>query len=89
MALGAGTSSILVLILRQGLTIAVAGLAVGVPAAFTATHLISSLLFGVSPTDPLTLAAVASILLAVAAGATLFPAVRASRVDPLVALRAE
>jgi predicted permease len=89
MALGAETSSILGMILRQGLTMASAGLAVGMIAALALTHLISGLLFGITPTDPLTLAVVAAILLAVALGATLLPAVRATRVDPLTALRAE
>jgi FtsX-like permease family len=89
MALGAERTSILSMIPRQGFALASAGLAVGMIAAVALTPLISSLLFGVTPTDPLTFAAVAAILLGVAVGATLFPAVRATHVDPLTALRAE
>ena len=89
LALGAQRSSIVFMILSQGLALAGIGLAAGMIAAVVATHLISSLLFGITPTDPLTFAAVAAILLAVGAGATLFPAVRATKIDPLTALRAE
>ena len=89
MALGARRGSILAMILRQGMLLAVVGLALGTAAALTATRLISGLLFGVTPTDPLTFATVLAILLAVATGATLLPALRAIRLDPLTALREE
>jgi ABC-type antimicrobial peptide transport system permease subunit len=66
-----------------------AGLAVGVAAAFGLTRLLNAQLFGVKPSDPLTFAAVPAILLVVALAAACIPALRASRVDPLVALRHE
>jgi putative ABC transport system permease protein len=89
MALGAQRSSILGMILRQGMALAAAGLGVGMAAAMASTRLISGLLFGVTPTDPVTFAAVAVILFGVAGCATLLPAVRATQVDPLTALRDE
>jgi len=89
MALGAQRSGILWLILRQGLVLAAVGLVAGTTAAIALTRLISGLLFGVTPADPLTFAAVAAILLAVAVAATLLPALRATGIDPLSALRAE
>ena len=89
MALGAQRSSVLAMILRQGMTFAAIGLGVGLAAAMALTHLISRLLFGVTPNDPITFAAVGAILLTVAGGATLVPALRATRVDPLTALRDE
>lgn len=89
MALGAQRSSILWLILRQGLILSSVGLVVGTTAAIALTRLISGLLFGVTPADPLTFAAVAAVLLAVAVGATLLPALRGTGIDPLPALRAE
>ena len=89
MALGAQRNGILILVLRQGMALAAAGLAVGMAAAIGLTHLISGLLFGVTPTDPTTFAAAAVILVGAAAGATLFPALRATRLDPLTALRDE
>lgn len=89
MALGAQRCSILGMILRQGMALAATGLGVGMAAAMALTHLVSGLLFGVTPTDPITFAAVAIILLGVAGCATLLPAVRANQVDPLTALRDE
>ena len=89
MALGAPRSTVLSMILRQGMALALVGLGVGLGASVALTRLISALLFGIAPTDPTTFAAVAAILLAVAGGATLFPALRAMRVNPLAALRAE
>jgi predicted lysophospholipase L1 biosynthesis ABC-type transport system permease subunit len=89
MALGAQRTSILWLILRQGLALSAVGLAVGIIAAAVLTRVISGPLFGVTPTDPLTFASVAAVLLAVAIAATLFSSLRASGVDPLLALRAD
>jgi len=71
------------------MALAVAGLAVGMAAAAALTRLISGLLFGVAPTDPVTFGTVAVVLLGVAGGATFAPAVRATQVDPLTALRDE
>ena len=89
MALGADRSAVLGLILRDGLVIIAGGLALGLGGAVALTRLLRALLFDVSPTDPLTFAAVAVALAAVALMATLLPARRAARVDPLPALRAE
>jgi putative ABC transport system permease protein len=88
-ALGASRSTILRMILRETLILATVGLAVGVPCALAASHLIGHMLFGVSANDPVTLAAVAFTLAAVAALAGFVPARRAMQVDPMVALRHE
>jgi ABC-type antimicrobial peptide transport system permease subunit len=88
-ALGASRSTILRMILRETLILAAVGLAVGLPCALAASHLIAHMLFGVSANDPLTLAAVAFTLAAVAALAGFLPARRAMQVDPMVALRHE
>jgi predicted permease len=88
-ALGASRSTILRMILRETLILAVVGLAVGLPCALAASHLIGHMLFGVSAHDPITLAAVAFTLAAVAALAGFVPARRAMQVDPMVALRHE
>jgi len=89
MALGADRSSVLGLVLRQGLSTTVMGLVVGVVGALGLTRLASSLLFEVAPTDPLTFAAVAGMITLVALLACVVPARRATRVDPMVALREE
>jgi putative ABC transport system permease protein len=88
-ALGASRSTILRMILRETLILAVVGLAVGLPCALAASHLIAHLLFDVSANDPITLAAVAFTLATVAAFAGFVPARRAMQVDPMVALRHE
>jgi putative ABC transport system permease protein len=88
-ALGAGRGAVLGLILREGMVIIVAGLIGGLTGALLLTRLLQALLFGVSPTDPLTFVVVAAVLTAVALVATLLPARRAVRVDPLPALRTE
>jgi ABC-type antimicrobial peptide transport system permease subunit len=77
------------LVLGTGMSMAALGVLIGLAAAFPLTHLMASLLFGVSETDPLTFTAVAILLLGVALAACYIPARRAMRVDPLVALRYE
>jgi len=88
-ALGAPALSLLALVLGDGLRLAVAGVIVGAAGALAATRWFASLLYGVSPTDPWTLVAAASILLAVSLVSGYAPARRASRIDPAVTLRAE
>jgi predicted permease len=89
MALGAERSRILTMVLRQGLLLTVAGSAMGLAGAVALTRLMASLLFGVSATDLVTFTAVPLILIATAAIASYIPALRATRVDPVVALRDE
>ena len=89
MALGARRAHIMKLILGQGLLLAVIGLVIGVGGALAATRILTSLLFGVSATDPTVFAATSLFLAAVAVLASYFPARRATKVDPLVALRYE
>ena len=89
MALGAQQSEVLRQVLGQGLKLAITGAGIGLLAALALTRLMTSLLYGVSPTDPLTFAAVAALLVAVAIAACYVPARRAAAVDPLVALRHE
>jgi len=89
LALGAQRRNILRMVLRQGLGLAVAGAAVGLACALIVSHLMAGLLYGVRPTDPLTFAGVAVLLIGVALLACYIPARRAIRVDPLVALRHE
>jgi len=86
-ALGAQQADILSMVLRQGLILAMAGVAIGMAGAFGATRLMRSLLFGTSFTDPVTYAAVICLLITVALSACYIPARRASQVDPMVALR--
>jgi putative ABC transport system permease protein len=88
-ALGAGRGAVLGLILREGVVIIVAGLIGGLAGAMVLMRLLQALLFGVSPTDPLTFLVIAAVMTAVALVATLLPARRATRVDPLPALRTE
>jgi predicted permease len=89
LALGAQRSTILQMVLRQGLRLAVVGAAVGLVGALIVSHLMAGLLYRVSPTDPLTFAGVALLLIGVALLACYIPARRAIRVDPLIALRYE
>ena len=89
MALGAEKHDVLAMVLRQGLALTGAGLAAGFAASLVLTRLLSSLLFETAPTDLTTAAAVAVVLAAVALLASWLPAYRASRVDPMVALRYE
>jgi len=88
-ALGARSSDVSRLVLREGLLLGGLGVAVGLAAAVASTRVLRSLLFEVTPTDPVTLGAVAGLLLTVALTATLWPARRATKVDPMVALRYE
>jgi len=88
-ALGASHWDQLSLVLKTGMSLTAAGLAIGVLGALGLTHLLSSLLFGVSPRDPGTLLLVSGLLATVAATACYIPAHRAARVDPAVALRHE
>ena len=89
MALGAQSRDVLHLILRQGLLLTLGGLVAGLGGAILLTRFLASLLFEVKPTDPLTYAVVASLLALVAIAACLIPARRATKVDPMVALRYE
>jgi putative ABC transport system permease protein len=89
MALGAGASDVHSLVLRQGLTLALIGVAAGAIGAAILTRLIRGLLFGISSFDPLTFLAMAAVLIAVTVLACVIPAHRATKVDPLVALRYE
>ena len=89
MALGATQGNVLLLVLRQGMGYVALGLALGLAGAFAATRLLTSMLFEVKPSDPATFLAVAALLALVAIGAGLIPARRASRTDPLTALRQE
>ncbi|MDA0311712.1 MAG: FtsX-like permease family protein [Gemmatimonadetes bacterium] len=89
MALGAERSVVSRMVLKQALMLAGGGVEIGLLGALGLTRLMSSLLFGVSPLDPLTFASVAAALSAVALVASYLPARRASLVDPVVALRAE
>ncbi len=89
MALGAQTASVLGMVLGQGMKMVLAGAAVGLAGALALTRTMRRMLFGVEPTDAATLAAVATVLITVALLACWIPAMRAARVDPLVALREE
>lgn len=89
MALGAGSFDVFVQVVGRGLLLALLGTALGLMGSLAATRALASFLFGIRSTDPLTFAAVALLLISVALGASYFPARRAARIDPVVALRYE
>jgi putative ABC transport system permease protein len=89
MALGAETHQVLTMILKQGVSLGIIGLSSGSVGAFLLTRFLSSMLFGITPTDPATFAGTSSVLLLTAVAATLIPARRATTINPLVALRYE
>ncbi|HVB57745.1 MAG TPA: FtsX-like permease family protein, partial [Candidatus Acidoferrales bacterium] len=89
LALGAQPSDVLKLIIHQGMILTVLGIFFGVAVAFALTRLLSSLLYGIAPTDPVTFIVVSAVLLAVSLLACYIPARRAMQVDPMVALRYE
>ncbi|MEO7157006.1 MAG: FtsX-like permease family protein, partial [Vicinamibacterales bacterium] len=88
-ALGARPAQVTAPIVREGMTLAAIGVALGLAGSAFVTRLLSALLFGVEPTDPLTFCLVAGLLLAVALLASYLPARRALRVDPIAALRTD
>jgi ABC-type antimicrobial peptide transport system permease subunit len=89
MALGARPGDVLWLVLNEAALLVAAGVAVGIPAALAGSRLIAAMLFGLSATDLLTLGLSVGVLLGIALLAAYWPARRASRVDPMAALRAE
>ena len=89
MALGASQRNVLSLVVRQGMALALSGVMIGLAAAFLITRLIRSLLFGVEATDPITFAAISLLLFLIALLASYVPALRATRIDPMVSLRRE
>jgi ABC-type antimicrobial peptide transport system permease subunit len=89
LALGASPADLRTLVVRQGMSVALAGVALGLIGAFVLTRFMRALLFGVRETDPLTFVAIACGLTVVALLASYVPARRASRVDPIVSLRTE
>lgn len=89
MALGATQGDVLGLIVRQGMTLAISGLAIGLAGAFLLTRLIRSLLFGVQATDPFTFVGISVLLAFIALLASYIPAQRAARIDPMVSLRCD
>jgi ABC-type antimicrobial peptide transport system permease subunit len=87
LALGAHHGDLVRMVVRQGMTLVVWGLVIGLPAAFASTRVLRSLLFDVTPYDPASFAAATAVLCAVALAACAAPALRASRVTPITALR--
>jgi ABC-type antimicrobial peptide transport system permease subunit len=87
MALGARRSRVLSMVLHETLKLVLAGIGLGIPAALATTHFLRSALFGLEPRDPMTIVGVAVVLLVVGVLAGYIPARRASRVDPMIALR--
>jgi ABC-type antimicrobial peptide transport system permease subunit len=89
LALGAQRRDVLLLILRQGITLMFSGIVLGLMVAWAVTRLLNKLLYGVSATDPLTYGLIAALLTMVALLACWLPARRATKIDPMIALRHE
>ena len=89
MALGARTGGVVLMVLRESLTLVLAGIAIGFPAGLIAARLISSWIFGLKASDPVAIGAAILLLLLVSGISGYLPARRASRVDPVIALRHE
>jgi ABC-type antimicrobial peptide transport system permease subunit len=89
MALGARHRDVVAMVMKESMTMVAAGIAIGVAAAFAAGRLVSTLLFGLAATDPLTIAVATALMIAVSTVAGYLPARRAAAVDPMVALRDE
>jgi putative ABC transport system permease protein len=89
MALGAQHTQVLTLVLRQGLILTTIGIILGLLGATTVTHVLQKMLFGITPLDPTTFLAVATLFAIVTTIASYVPARRATRVDPLIALKRE
>ncbi len=89
MALGANARDVVRLVVGEGMRVVIVGMVVGIALAFGATRLLSSVLFGISASDPLTFTMTPAVLAAVALAANFFPARRATRVDPVRALRSD
>jgi putative ABC transport system permease protein len=89
MTLGAQRSDVMKMTIGQGLRLVLTGVAIGLAGAFVLTRVMSTLLFGVSPTDPVTFITISIVLIGVAVLASYIPALRATRVDPMFALRYE
>jgi ABC-type antimicrobial peptide transport system permease subunit len=89
MALGATPKEILLLVVRQGMTVAIVGVVVGLAGALVAARFMTSLLYGVSATDPMTFTSIAVLLCLTALLASYVPARRAARIDPMISLRSE
>jgi putative ABC transport system permease protein len=88
-ALGADTTKVLQMVLRQGMVLVALGLLIGLAGSFAATRVMTGVLFGVAPTDPLSFAGMSLVLRAVSFIATVIPARRAAKIDPIPALRSE
>jgi putative ABC transport system permease protein len=89
MALGARRTDVLQMTVKQGLKLVSLGMVLGLVVAFLLTRVLASLLFGISATDPITFIGISLVLLAVAILASYIPALRATKVDPIIALRAQ